>query len=211
LAGFDAVVLATGITPRRLDLPGADHPKVAAYDEILSGRRQAGATVAILGAGGIGFDVASFLIGDDEDFAAEWGIDPAFGARGGLTAAALPPSPRRRIVLMQRKPGRPGAGLGKTTGWIHKAHLLRHGVEMLAGVSYHAIDDAGLHIGVDGGERVIAADTVITCIGQEPDQSLLGRLRALGKPVHLIGGARDATRLDALAAFVEGTRMGLDL
>ncbi len=211
LAGFDKVVLATGIVARRPDLPGIDHPKVVAYDDLLSGRREAGGTVAIMGAGGVGFDVALFLSGDGEDFDAMWGIDRAFGTGGGLTAPAAPPPPKRRIVMMQRKPERPGATLGKTTGWIHKAHLQRHGVEMLSGVSYRAIDDAGLHITVAGAERLITADTIVTCVGQDPRRDLLAALQAMGKPVHLIGGARDATRLDALAAFEEGTRLGLEI
>ena len=211
LAGFDKVVLATGIVARRPDLPGIDHPKVVGYDDLLSGRRQAGGTVAIMGAGGVGFDVALFLSGDGEDFDAMWGIDRAFRTGGGLTAPAAPPPPKRRIVMMQRKPERPGAALGKTTGWIHKAHLQRHGVEMLSGVSYRAIDDAGLHITVAGAERLIAADTIVTCVGQDPRRDLLAALQAMGKPVHLIGGARDASKLDALAAFEDGTRLGLEI
>ncbi len=211
LAEFDQVVLATGITPRRLDLPGADHPKVAAYDDILSGRIRAGATVAIIGCGGIGFDVAAFLVAGHEPFEAAWGIDRDFTHPGGLAAPSPPPVSARRVVMMQRKRERPGKGLGKTTGWILRAHLQRMGVEMLAGVDYCHIDDSGLHIEVEGKARVIAADTIVTCIGQDPRQDLLAAVRAAGKPVHLIGGARDAARLDALAAFEEGTRLGLEI
>ncbi|MGE5504989.1 MAG: FAD-dependent oxidoreductase [Actinomycetota bacterium] len=209
LAGFDEVVLASGITPRRLDLPGADHPSVVAYDDILSGRVTAGPRVAILGCGGIGFDVAAVLVEAKEPFDAAWGIDRDFCSRGGLTRPAAPPPAARKVVMMQRKPERPGGTLGRTTGWIHKAHLARSGVEMLSGVSYRRIDDAGLHIEVAGQPRLVAADTIVTCIGQDPRRELLAELQAMGKTVHLIGGARDAARLDALAAFEEGTRLGL--
>ncbi len=209
LAAFDEIVLATGITPRRLELPGADHAKVVTYDDILAGRVRAGAVVAIMGCGGIGFDVAACLVEGNEPFDCAWGIDLAFKAPGGLSRPALPPRPARQVVMMQRKPGRPGDRLGKTTGWIHKAHLQRMGVEMLAGVTYRRIDDGGLHIEVAGESRVIAADTIVTCIGQDSRRDLLAAVAAMGKPVHLIGGARDAARLDALAAFEEGTRLGL--
>ncbi len=211
LAGFDRIVLASGITPRRLDLPGADHAKVASYDDILSGRVRAGARVAILGSGGIGFDVAAALAGEVGDFDAIWGIDRSFRTPGGLTAPAKPPAPQRRIVMMQRKPDRPGASLGKTTGWIHKALLQRAGVEMLSGVTYRSVDDAGVHVTLGETDRLVEADTVVVCIGQEPRRDLAAALTVLGKPVHLIGGARDAAKLDALAAFEEGTRLGLEI
>ncbi|CAA7621382.1 FAD-dependent oxidoreductase [Magnetospirillum sp. SS-4] len=212
LAAFDRVVLAAGVTPRRLGIPGADHPKVAGYDDILSGRREAGARVAILGCGGVGFDVATALLGETgEEFEAVWGIDRAFATPGALTAAAAAPPPARRIVMMQRRAERPGATLGKTTGWIHKALLHRSGVEMLSGVAYRHIDDAGLHVTIAGQDRVIEADTIVVCIGQDPRRDLLESLEKAGKPVHLVGGARDAGRLDALAAFAEGTRLGLEI
>ncbi|EME71256.1 2,4-dienoyl-CoA reductase [Paramagnetospirillum caucaseum] len=213
LAPYGRIVLATGIRPRRLDLPGADHPMVVGYEDILSGRKRAGARVAILGSGGIGFDVALYLVGEDHetDFNAEWGIDRAFTARGGLAEPVAPPPARRAITMLQRKADRPGAALGKTTGWIHKAHLQRHHVDMLAGVAYRRIDDKGLHITVNGEERLVEADTVIVCIGQEPRRDLADELKALGREVQLIGGARDASKLDALAAFEEGTRLGLAL
>ena len=211
LAGFDQVVLASGITPRRLDLPGADHAKVVGYEDILSGRIEAGRRVAILGSGGIGFDVAAALVGEAGDFDAVWGIDRTFATRGGLATPVPPPPPRRQVVMMQRKSERPGAGLGTTTGWIHKALLQRAGVEMLSGVTYRSVDDAGVRITVNQTDRLVEADTVVVCIGQEPRQDLGAALSAMGKPVHLIGGARDATRLDALAAFEEGTRLGLEI
>jgi 2,4-dienoyl-CoA reductase (NADPH2) len=211
LANFDEVVLATGITPRRLDLPGADHPKVAAYDDILSGRVKAGDRVAIMGCGGIGFDVAAFLVETEEPFYEAWGVDREFRFRGGLTAPAAPSEPARQVVMMQRKAERPGNSLGKTTGWILKAHLQNMGVEMLAGVTYRRIDDSGLHIEINGQERAIEADTIVTCIGQCSCRDLLASVEAMGKPVRLIGGARDASRLDALAAFEEGARLGLSI
>ncbi|OAN51095.1 NADPH-dependent 2,4-dienoyl-CoA reductase [Paramagnetospirillum marisnigri] len=211
LDGFDQYVLATGITPRALNLPGADHPMVVGYDEVLSGRKAVGERVAILGCGGIGFDVALALLGETEPFDAAWGIDRSFAHPGGLRPAAPPPSPPRRIVMMQRKPDRPGAGLGKTTGWIHKAVLQRRGVEMLSGVTYLLIDDKGVHLSLNNARHVVEADTVVVCIGQESRRILLPDLAALGKPVHLIGGARESARLDALAAFEEGTRLGLAL
>lgn len=212
LATFDRVVLACGITPRRLDLKGTGHPKVVGYDDILSGRCEAGHRVAILGCGGVGFDVATALLGETgEDFDAVWGIDRGFATPGALKAAAPAPPPPRRIIMMQRKAERPGASLGKTTGWIHKALLQRSGVEMISGVTYRHIDDAGLHVSIAGEDRVIEADTIVVCIGQEPRRDLLAALEAGGRPVHLIGGARDASRLDALAAFAEGTRLGLEI
>lgn len=211
LAAFDQIVLATGIMPRQLDLPGADHPMVAGYDDILTGRVPAGERVAILGCGGIGFDVAGALLGGVEDFDQAWGIDRSFTHPGGLRPAAAAPKPPRRIVMMQRKPERPGGSLGKTTGWIHKARLQRHCVEMLSGVTYRHIDDQGIHILFNNTERLIEVDTIAVCIGQEPRRDLLGNLTNLGKPIHLIGGAREASRLDALAAFEEGTRLGLAL
>ncbi|MBI3446650.1 MAG: FAD-dependent oxidoreductase, partial [Magnetospirillum sp.] len=213
LGAYDQIVIATGITPRRLDLPGADHAKVVGYEDILSGRKRAGDKVAIMGSGGIGFDVALYLAGEDRDcdFNAEWGIDRGFSSRGGLCEPQAPPPPRRSITMLQRKPDRPGAGLGKTTGWIHKAHLQRHQVEMLAGLTYRAIDDAGLHITLNGSDRLIEADTIIICIGQDSNRALAEQLREMGREVHLVGGARDASKLDALAAFEDGTRLGLAL
>ena len=211
LAGFDAVILASGISPRRLDLTGADDAKVVSYDDILSGRVRAGTDVAIMGCGGIGFDVALYLSAAEEDFDATWGIDRSFGGRGGLTRPAPPAQSGRRITMLQRKPERPGASLGKTTGWIHKAHLQRHGVAMLSGVIYRSVDQQGLNVTLDGTDRSIPADTIVVCIGQEPRRELMAALQAMGKPVHLIGGARDSARLDALAAFEEGTRLGLEI
>jgi 2,4-dienoyl-CoA reductase (NADPH2) len=215
LAGFDVVVLATGAVPRPLDLPGADHPMVASYEDILSGRRRAGQRVAIIGSGGIGFDVAAFLAAEGrepEDFYQAWGVDRAFAFAGGLLAkAAPPPALARRITMLQRKTTRPGADLGKTTGWIHKAHLARLGVETLAGVTYRKIDDSGLHVTVKDQERLIGADTVVVAAGQVPADELVGALAKRGVAVRRIGGVREALGLDALRAIEEGTRLGQSL
>ncbi|MBI4967013.1 MAG: NADPH-dependent 2,4-dienoyl-CoA reductase [Rhodospirillales bacterium] len=211
LRGFDRVVLATGAVPRPLDLAGADHPMVASYEDILSGKRRAGQRVAIIGSGGIGFDVAAFLVAEGqvrEDFYAAWGVDRAFAGAGGLLAKpAEPPTPRRRIVMLQRKTTRPGADLGKTTGWIHKAHLARMGVEMLAGASYRKIDDAGLHIVLKGEEKLIGADTVVVAAGQRPADELAMELGQMGIDASRIGGAREALGLDAMRAIFEGIEL----
>ena len=211
LGGFDQVVVAAGIRPRRPDLPGVDHPSVAGYEEILSGRRRAGPRVAVVGAGPIAFDVALFLLGGQGDFDRQWGVDRTLARSGGLTAPAAAAPARHVITMMQRKSGRPGGDLGRTTGWIAKAVLQRAGVEMLSGVAYDRIDAAGLHIRVGGEARLIAADTAILCSGQDAEDGLARELEAQGRAVHRIGGARDASRIDALRAIEEGTRLGLAL
>ncbi|MBF0323600.1 MAG: FAD-dependent oxidoreductase [Alphaproteobacteria bacterium] len=211
LDGFDQVVIATGVRPRRPDIAGIDHPMVALYDDILSGRRTAGQRVALIGAGPIAFDVALYLLGPSAPFDAEWGIDRTLLHPGGLAVVEPAEAPSRAITLMQRKPGRPGADLGRTTGWIAKAKLQRAGVAMLAGVAYRHIDDAGLHIHVDGTDRLIEADTIIVCSGQEGDDSLAQQLAAAGRIVHRIGGARQASGIDALRAIEDGTRLGLQI
>ncbi len=210
LAGFDAVVLASGIVPRRPEIPGIDRPSVASYLDVLTGRRQAGDRVAIIGCGGIGFDTAVYLLGEGDDFFAFWGVDKDQRLPGGLMAPA-PLTTARRITMLQRKPGRPGAGLGKTTGWVHRAVLDRHGVEFLAGVEYERVDDAGLHVIVDGRSRLIEADTIVVCAGQEPLRELYAPLSARGVAVHVIGGADVAAELDARRAIDQGTRLGLEL
>ena len=212
LAGFDAVVMATGILQRQPDLEGADHPMVVGYDDILSGRRRAGRRVAIIGCGPIAFDVAIYLLGGDVDagrFLADWGVDRQFSSPGGLIAAAPAAAAACRIVMMQRRPGRIGGELSKTTGWIRKATVQRHGVEMLSGVTYNHVDAAGLHVTIDGQPRLIDADTVVVCAGQDPCRDLADAVAALAVPVHWIGGARDAAGLDAQRAIEEGTRLGL--
>jgi 2,4-dienoyl-CoA reductase (NADPH2) len=214
LAGFDAVLLATGIVPRRPAIPGIDHPKVASYVDIVSGRITAGRRVAIIGAGGIGFDVAELLShsgGDDvAAFRDEWGIDADYARRGGLKEAEEPP-PLRQLWLLQRKPEKVGAGLAKTTGWIRRTLLKRRGVAMLAGVEYEKIDDAGLHISVGGQPKLLEVDTIVICAGQEPRRELVDGLEAAGIPVTLIGGADVATELDAKRAIEQGTEVALAL
>jgi 2,4-dienoyl-CoA reductase (NADPH2) len=213
-AGFDRVVLATGVVPRRPELRGLDHPSVAGYADVIEGRRVAGKRVAIVGAGGIGFDVAELLThaGDDVDpartFRAEWGIDEAYAARGGVGKAARRPSPRQ-VFLLQRKVAKVGAGLAKTTGWIRRTLLAERGVTMLSGVTYEAVDDAGLHVRVGGEARTLPVDTVVICAGQEPRRDLADALAARGLAVTLVGGADVAAELDARRAIDQGTRAAL--
>ena len=217
LAGFDDVVLATGVTPRRVDFPGANHAKVVSYYDVITGRVTCGPRVALVGAGGIGFDVAEFLIHegaspalDPARWMAEWGVDPTFTNRGGL-AKAVPEPPARQVWLLQRSPGKPGAKLGKTTGWIHRATLKAKGVKMLGGVEYLGVDDAGLRIRIDGVEQQLAVDQVVICAGQEPRRDLLAALQAASRKVHLIGGADVAAELDAKRAIAQGSRLAATL
>ena len=214
LAGFDHVVLATGIVPRTPAIPGIDHPKVASYVDVVMGRRIAGARVAIVGAGGIGFDVGELLThgGEENDafFPREWGIDLGYANRGGVMAPEEPRSPRE-VWLLQRKSGKVGENLAKTTGWIRRTLLKRRGVTMIPGVVYERIDDAGLHIRVGGVLKLIAADTIVVCAGQEPRRDLEPSLRAAGVRVTLIGGADVAVELDARRAIAQGTEVALAL
>jgi len=219
LAGFDAIVLATGVVPRRAGFPGADHPKVCGYLDILRGQVEAGRRVAVIGAGGIGFDVAEFLVQegpspslDPGRWRAEWGVDFAGDGRGGLVPPR-PEPPARAVWLLQRSPGRPGARLGRTTGWIHRATLKAKGVEMLGGVEYLGMDDPGLRIRVAGAERLLPVDTVVVCAGQEPRRELHDALWAAGvtAPMHLIGGADVAAELDAKRAIDQGSRLAAAL
>jgi 2,4-dienoyl-CoA reductase (NADPH2) len=214
LAGFDHVVLATGIMPRKPAIPGIDHPKVASYVDVVAGRREAGRRVAIIGAGGIGFDVGELLTHsgaeNDEFYPREWGIDLDYANRGGVTTPEEPRSPRE-VWLLQRKPGKVGEGLAKTTGWIRRTLLKRRGVTMVPGVAYERIDDAGLHIRVDDAPELIAADTIVVCAGQEPRRELLDPLRGAGIRVTLIGGADVAVELDARRAIAQGTEVALAL
>lgn len=217
LAGFDAVVVATGITPRQVDFPGADHPKVVSYLDVLLGRVEVGAEAAIIGAGGIGFDVGEFLVHegpspalDPARWMAEWGVDPNFEARGAL-ARPQPEPPARRVWLLQRSPGKPGARLGKTTGWIHRATLKAKGVKMLGGVEYLGVDDDGLRIRIDGQEQTLPVSHVVVCAGQEPRRDLHAALLDAGVDAHLIGGADVAAELDAKRAINQGSRLAAAL
>jgi 2,4-dienoyl-CoA reductase (NADPH2) len=226
LRGFDQVILATGIVPRRPAIPGIEHRKVASYVDIIQGTKRAGRRVAIIGAGGIGFDVAELLTAgaspdghatdgrlDDRSIVAfreEWGIDADYANRGGLKAPHehVPP---RTLWLLQRKTEKVGAGLAKTTGWIRRTLLKRRGVAMLAGVEYESIDDSGLHIRIDSERRALDVDTVVICAGQEPQRELVQALSAAGVDFKLVGGADVALELDAKRAIDQGTRVALAL
>ena len=217
LTDYDEVVVATGVTPRVPDIPGVDHPSVLGYLDVLRDGAPVGDRVAVLGAGGIGFDVAGFLT-DGGDKASEdpatyfrhWGVDMEHRAPGGL-AAPERPAPPRTVHLLQRGTGKVGAGLGKTTGWIHRTELRRRGVTMVPGVRYDRIDDAGLHITVGGESRVLEVDTIVLCTGQEPRGELYGELVALGVRAHLVGGAGLAAELDAKRAVKQGTELAAAL
>lgn len=217
LDGFDEIVLATGVEPRTPAIPGTDHPNVVSYLDVLRDGAPVGDRVAIVGAGGIGFDVAEFLTDggdaaslDADTFFRQWGVDTAYAERGGLRAPERPKSPRT-VHLVQRRTTKVGAGLGKTTGWIHRTELRHRGVEMIAGASYDLIDDEGLHLTVDGERRVLPVDTVVLCAGQEPRRELYEELRAGAVPVHLIGGADVAAELDAKRAIRQGTELAATL
>ena len=217
LAGFDAVVLASGVVPREVDFDGHDHPRMVGYADVLQRRVVPGRRVAIIGAGGIGFDVAEFLVQEAPSpsleprrWMAEWGVDPAFEARGGL-APTRPEPPAREVWLLQRSAGRLGSRLGKTTGWIHRATLKAKGVRMLGGVAYEGVDDAGLHLRIDGQPQLLPVDHVVVCAGQESRRDLLAPLRATGSEVHVIGGADVAAELDAKRAIAQGSRLAAAL
>ncbi|MFI0879646.1 NADPH-dependent 2,4-dienoyl-CoA reductase [Streptomyces sp. CS149] len=217
LDGFDEIVLATGVEPRTPAIPGTDHPNVVSYLDVLRDGAPVGDRVAIVGAGGIGFDVAEFLTDggdaaslDADTFFRQWGVDTAYEDRGGLRAPERPKSPRT-VHLVQRRTTKVGAGLGKTTGWIHRTELRHRGVEMIAGASYDLIDDEGLHLTVDGERRVLPVDTVVLCAGQEPRRELYEELSAGAVPVHLIGGADVAAELDAKRAIRQGTELAAAL
>ena len=217
---YDAVVLATGVTPRTPAIPGIDHPKVLSYLDVLLERRPVGETVAVIGAGGIGFDVSEYLVQqgpstalDREAFWRTWGIDLSLQARGGVAGVQpSPQSPARQVYLLQRKAGKVGEGLGKTTGWIHRTELKHKQVRMLNGLEYVRIDDAGLHLRLaDGREQVLAVDSIVVCAGQEPRRDLEAALQAAGCAVHLIGGADVAAELDAKRAINQGSRLAAAL
>ncbi|GAA1006347.1 2,4-dienoyl-CoA reductase [Streptomyces sp. F-3] len=217
LDGYDEVVVATGVTPRIPEIPGVDHPSVLGYLDVLRDGAPVGDRVAILGAGGIGFDVAEYLTdsgeGASEDPATyfrHWGVDMEHRTPGGLVAPERP-APPRTVHLLQRKTTKVGAGLGKTTGWIHRTELRQRGVTMIPGVRYDRIDDAGLHITVDGTSTVLEVDTIVLCTGQEPRRELYEKLVAAGRRPHLVGGADVAAELDAKRAIKQGTELAAAL
>lgn len=220
--GFDDIVLATGIVPRKPSIPGVDHAKVVSYLDVLQRKVTLGKRVAIIGAGGIGFDVGEFLLHDPavalpvsiDHWCREWGVDLQAQRNGGLVEPEAP-HPYRELFLLQRKTTRVGAGLGKTSGWVHRAVLQRNGVEMLAGVDYVRIDDKGLHIKVDGAARTLDVDHIVLCAGQEPLTELMPDQDADATPsgprFHKIGGAALASELDAKRAIREGAQWAVSL
>ncbi|QNA90846.1 NADPH-dependent 2,4-dienoyl-CoA reductase [Massilia sp. Dwa41.01b] len=217
-AGFDDVIVATGVRMRMPAIPGIDHPKVLSYLDVLRDKKPVGKRVAIIGAGGIGFDTGEFLLHDPahalplpvSTWTAEWGVDLDATVEGGLVKPA-PAQPYRQIHLLQRKTTRPGAGLGKTSGWVHRATLVRGGVQMLAGVQYDRIDDAGLHITVGGEQRLLEVDNVVICAGQESLDELTAGEVTPATAFHKIGGAVLAAELDAKRAIREGAELGARL
>lgn len=219
LRDYDEIILASGIQPRLPDIPGITHPCVLNYLDVLHAKVPVGRRVALIGAGGIGFDTAMYLSQRGESssqsiprFCEEWGIDTHLQYPGGLEPhTARETHSLREILLLQRKNRRPGEGLGKTTGWIHRTTLLARGVKMLAGVEYQRIDDEGLHIIVDGESQCLAVDNVIICAGQESRRELAEPLQAMGKIVHIIGGADIAIQVDARRAIAQGTHLGLTI
>ncbi|MDP2819175.1 MAG: NADPH-dependent 2,4-dienoyl-CoA reductase [Polaromonas sp.] len=223
---FDEIFLATGVTPRNPRIPGQEHPKVLSYIDVLLGRAPVGQRVALIGAGGIGFDIAEFLVTpanhsttlDLPAWLAEWGVADPGEVRGGVVRPA-PTAPARQVTLLQRKPGKLGKGLGKTTGWIHRAALKMKNVEMFSGVNYERIGDngaGGLGLFITFGEKrlggtVLSVDNIVLCAGQEPLRELLAPLRAAGVKTTLIGGADEASELDAKRAIDQGTRLAATL
>ncbi|MFB6624143.1 FAD-dependent oxidoreductase [Streptomyces sp. NPDC056374] len=217
LDAFDEVVVATGVSPRTPGIDGVDHPSVLSYLDVLRDGAPVGERVAIIGAGGIGFDVAEFLTDggegasqDPETYFRQWGVDTSYENRGGLRAPERE-APPRQVHLLQRKESKVGAGLGKTTGWIHRTELKHRGVAMVAGVSYDRIDDEGLHVTIGGEQQLLPVDTVVLCAGQEPRRDLYEELVAAGRVAHLIGGADVAAELDAKRAIDQGTRLAATL
>lgn len=215
-AGYDEVIIATGISPRTPEIPGIDHPKVLSYLDVLRDKKPVGERVAIVGAGGIGFDVAEYLAHETcngsyvETFFNEWGVDTQISQPGGLKAAEMKPA-RKSLHLLQRKASKVGAQLGTTTGWIHRNSLKARGVTMQPGVNYRAIDDKGLHIETANGEEVLEVDSIVICAGQEPQRTLADQLETLGIQSHVIGGADVAAELDAKRAILQGTTLAASL
>lgn len=214
---FDEVVIASGVVPRDLVLPGFDDPRVVDYQKVLSGEVTVGNTVALIGAGGIGFDMAHFLCErqsstlNPDKWLQQWGIDKTYQHAGGLTEPHSDNTDHRKVFLLQRKTSKMGKGLGKTTGWIHRLVLKQHDVKMKTGVSYDKFDEAGLHIRVGETAEVLAVDNVVLCAGQESNRTLVDEMKATGLPVHLIGGVDVAAELDAKRAIRQGAELAMRL
>ena len=211
--------MATGVTPRKPGIEGIDGPNVLSYVDVLLHKKPVGPRVAIVGAGGIGFDVAHYITQqkrstslDRDEFLKEWGVDQDYEHPGGL-APSRPPKPAaaREVCLLQRKTSKIGETLGKTTGWIHRVTLKQRNVAMINGVTYTRIDDRGLHITLKDAPRLLEVDTVIICAGQEPLRDLQKELENAGKPVYLIGGADLAVELDAKRAIDQGARVAAEI
>jgi 2,4-dienoyl-CoA reductase (NADPH2) len=208
---FEHVIVATGIVPRTPQIPGIDHPNVVGYIDVIQGRVEVGRRVAIIGAGGIGHDVAELLLDDGQahttdKFLSEWGVDESIVQPGGSTAPH-PAQPLRELYMLQRRPGRIGAGLGKSTGWILRSRLKRNHVRFMAGVTYTKVDDDGLLVMTPDGQQMLAVDTIVICAGQEPNDRLATAMRKANIPFDVIGGARLAEELDAARAIEEGARL----
>ncbi len=212
--------MATGIKPRRLDIEGIDHPKVLTYLQVLRDKVEVGEKVAIIGAGGIGFDVASYLAESGESLTTNrdawlnsWGVDKTYQHTGALNTDKLyeKVETSREITLLQRKKSKVGKGLGKTSGWVHRANLGKHGVNMVPGVTYKAITDEGLRIEVDGKEQLLDVDNVIICAGQESNRDLQQGLEAGGMKVNLIGGANVSAELDAKRAIRQAAELAMEI
>lgn len=210
--GFERIVIATGIKPRTPAIAGIEHAKVVSYTDVILGRAQVGERVAIIGTGGIGHDVAELLTSAPgepqtaEEFLKAWGVDPTLRSAGGLQASVAHGA-QRKVVMLQRGTKKPGARLGKSTGWIHRTKLTKRGVTAVSGCTYEKIDDQGLHYSVSGERHVLEVDTIVLCAGQDSEQALADGLAGKVLHLNLIGGARIATELDAMRAIDEGTRL----
>jgi len=209
---FDQIVMASGVVPRKIEIPGAEMDHVFAYNEVIGQAKKVGDRVAIIGAGGIGFDVASLLLHREHchsevaDFMTQWGVDTKFMHRGGLGVPMLP-APPRQVHMFQRKRTKPGLTLGKTTGWIHRLEMKKYGVKFWTGVEYLSIDQSGLWIKQGDEDRLVVVDSVVICAGQEPELGLAAELDSAGISYHLIGGAFQAAELDAQRAIAQGTKV----
>ncbi|MGL4896388.1 MAG: FAD-dependent oxidoreductase, partial [Shewanella sp.] len=214
---FDEIVIASGVVPRSVSLPGFDSPKVVDYQQVLTGEVTVGQKVALIGAGGIGFDMAHFLCEAEsstlnpDKWLKQWGIDKQYQHAGGLSEPQVDKAAHRQVYLLQRKASKMGQGLGKTTGWIHRLVLKQHNVIMKTGVNYEKFDDAGLHIRVGEQTEVLPVDNVILCAGQESNRTLVEEMKASGIPVHLIGGVDVAAELDAKRAIRQGAELAMRL